>query len=166
MTTDYEAIRQTIRERLDAMGVSIRFEYAGYTEERKHSFWVLWKGTIVKDGREVYSFDYGHGIGHIKGLNPNPKTIRDFEQIRSLLGSGMQMKLHAPKGENALSCLVSDADAIDYPTFEEWASEFGYDADSRKAEAIYRKCVETGLALRRIFGESGLNELRELTREL
>ena len=34
--------------------------------------------------------------------------------------------------------------------FESWCGEFGYDSDSRKAESIYRQCIETNGKLKRI----------------
>lgn len=34
--------------------------------------------------------------------------------------------------------------------FESWCGEFGYDTDSRKAESIYRACIEISGKLRRI----------------
>jgi hypothetical protein len=54
-----------------------------------------------------------------------------------------------------------DSEVIDHPNFESWASEIGYDADSRKAESIYRACLEIALKLRSALGDRGLKELRE-----
>lgn len=51
---------------------------------------------------------------------------------------------------------------LDSSTFEEWANEFGYDPDSRKAEVIYRACLEIALKLRNGLGEDRLRDLREL----
>ena len=66
-----------------------------------------------------------------------------------------------PDSLDVLSCLVSESDAIDSPAFDDWASNFGYDTDSRKAESVYRACLETGLKLRAAVGDSGLTKLRE-----
>jgi hypothetical protein len=66
---------------------------------------------------------------------------------------------------DVLACLASDASALDCASFEEWAADLGYDTDSRKAETVYRACVACGLALRSMFGDAGLAELREITKE-
>ncbi len=58
------------------------------------------------------------------------------------------------------SCLM-DADAIDHPSFESWAADYGYDTDSRTAEATYRTCLDMGLKMRAALGEEGLRQLRD-----
>jgi len=58
-----------------------------------------------------------------------------------------------------------DASAIDYATFEEWAPEMGYDADSRKGEAIYRTCLEYALKLRGAVGDKAMEQLRTATQD-
>lgn len=74
-------------------------------------------------------------------------------------------KLPPPDVADVMYCLLSDAEAIDYPSYEEWAADLGFDADSRKGERAYRECLATGLALRRLFGETALAELREALAE-
>lgn len=46
-------------------------------------------------------------------------------------------------------------------TFKEWCAEYGYDEDSRKAEATYRRCRDFAYKLRCFFSET---ELRDLSR--
>jgi len=67
-------------------------------------------------------------------------------------------KIPAPEFADVLYCLVADASVIDFPGFEEWAREYGYNPDSRKAEQAYRACLETTLKLRAIVD---LDEARE-----
>lgn len=50
----------------------------------------------------------------------------------------------------------------DEQTFEDWCDGYGYDPDSRKAEATYRECAATGRALRMALGSGVIDELREL----
>jgi hypothetical protein len=66
-----------------------------------------------------------------------------------------------PKCDDVIYSLLMDVDAIDHPTFEQWADCVGYDKDSRKAESIYRACIETGLKLRAALGDKALADLRE-----
>jgi len=59
-----------------------------------------------------------------------------------------------PTVGRVVACLLSDARAgFEHNDFESFASEFGYDADSRKAERIYIACRETSSAMRALLGE-------------
>lgn len=69
--------------------------------------------------------------------------------------------LPPPDLADVLYSLASDADVLDAGGFEEWASNYGYDTDSRKAEAVYRACLDIALKLREAIGEAGLTKLRE-----
>ena len=62
--------------------------------------------------------------------------------------------------------LLLDGEAYFNPyPFEEWAKEFGYDPDSRKAEAIFRVCDETGRALARCVPSEILAKAREILKD-
>jgi len=66
-----------------------------------------------------------------------------------------------PKDADVMHSLSLDASVLDTGTFEEWASEFGYDTDSRAAEATYRACLDIALKLRSMIGEAGMQLLRD-----
>lgn len=69
----------------------------------------------------------------------------------------------APELPGVLWSLLMDTDGLEYSdTFEEWASNLGYDEDSRKAEKIYKACQETQSRLALLFESSELSDLREL----
>jgi hypothetical protein len=72
-----------------------------------------------------------------------------------------QYKKINPATLDVLYCLVSDAEAGDFASFEEWAESFGFDSDSRRAESAYRDCLATYLKLRAAIGDDGLAQLRE-----
>jgi hypothetical protein len=63
-----------------------------------------------------------------------------------------------PTEEEVLSCLASDATTPD-DGFEEWAREFGYDPDSRKAERVYKACKRQTEKLRGFLGQPAFEEL-------
>ena len=65
-----------------------------------------------------------------------------------------------PEPRDVIYSLVMDSDVLDAGGFESWAGDLGFDPDSRKAESIYRLCLEHALAMRAALGESGLAELR------
>jgi hypothetical protein len=66
-----------------------------------------------------------------------------------------------PDLADVLYSLSMDADVLDSGSFENWASELGYDTDSRKAESIYRACLDIALKMRAALGDSALQELRD-----
>ena len=59
-----------------------------------------------------------------------------------------------PTAYDVLYCLLSDADVENYGSdFESWASDLGYDPDSRKAEKIYNQCVAQTKKLHKLLGD-------------
>jgi hypothetical protein len=59
-----------------------------------------------------------------------------------------------PTAEDVLDCLASDSSSIENAfDFEEWASNFGYDTDSREAERTYRACERQAGKLKRFLGD-------------
>lgn len=134
-----------------------------------------WRVTLKKNGTELTT-DYMQGIGHhpnyrlaeTKGWLKTSlwldehyrKSVEDGKYAPDPNAFFRGTPLSAPTLLDVLYSLVMDAEAIDY-TFDEWASNYGYDTDSRKAEAIYRECLDCALKLRRMVGDKGLEQLRE-----
>jgi hypothetical protein len=67
-----------------------------------------------------------------------------------------------PETRDVIYALALDCGVIDHDGFEDWAANFGYDADSRKAEAMYRQSLEIALKVRNALGQESLDALREL----
>jgi hypothetical protein len=129
-----------------------------------------WKVAIRHNGRDILTTDYMSGCGHCAAykapvsLLGNANSIMRHEAITAECNSGRVYnsgKKHSPDSADVLYSLVSDAGAIDHPTFESWADEFGYDSDSRHAETIYRTCLDIALKLRAAIGDGGLQTLRD-----
>jgi hypothetical protein len=60
-----------------------------------------------------------------------------------------------PTAADILNCLASDASSIENAgSFEDWASEFGYSPDSRKAEKTYNICRKQAEQLSRLLGNT------------
>lgn len=82
---------------------------------------------------------------------------------------GSRIKAWAEGGHSVtigyIFSLILDAGVIGHANFEDWASEFGYDTDSRKAEKIYRDCLATALKLRNGLSEKVLAELQDASQE-
>lgn len=69
----------------------------------------------------------------------------EFKMAEALKGA-------EPESPEVLECLISDAQAAE-EEFEEFCHSFGYDSDSRKAEAIWRACRENGERVRALLGD-------------
>lgn len=121
--------------------------------------------------RIVWSGQFHRGIGCLPAwMHTGRRTLDMDEAVKNAIETGKyppargmwpSKTVAAPALRDVMYSILQDASAIDSPTFEDWAGDLGYDTDSRKAEAIYRKCVGTGLKLRAALGEDGLARLRE-----
>lgn len=135
-------------------------------------------------GRQILTCDYNSaGLAHAPsyetarwtGVNGRPAmNVLDHDAIlhetetgraaRTIptLSAAISGKPILPDPEDVIACIALDASAIDYPSFESWAEDCGYDTDSRKAEATYRECLSHALALRTAIGDDELRKLRDL----
>lgn len=143
-----------------------------------------WRVALAKGGRMFLETDYSAGTAHAPGSKA-PKSALVFSGLSESAAradliaweiesgypgqwarwnaGGLHRKAKAspilPDLPDVLYSLSSDAGVIDAGGFEEWASEFGYDTDSRKAEAIYRACLETALKMRAALGDDAMDAL-------
>lgn len=141
-------------------------------EKYKSLNWVV---TLVKGGHSLRT-DYMQGIAHVPGYNKFMQGGRTIEVVErearaaergeyfghTLTSFVKGNKIPAPLLRDVLWSLVNDSNVLDYGTFEEWASEFGFDADSHKDEKIYKACLENALRLRVMVDDAALARLREL----
>ncbi len=136
---------------------------------------------LMRNGREVLTTPYKLGVGHVpkgallavravtldeqycQNTLRNNKTPRiDAPGYLSLLEKAARLAKVAPTLPDVLDSLVSDGAAyFDAETFEGWASNYGYDTDSRKAEQVWRACDEIGRKLARVLNAEELATLRE-----
>ena len=71
-----------------------------------------------------------------------------------------------PTAVEVLECLVLDFTYSDSTTFEDWASELGFDSDSRKAYATYEATLANNAKLLDLFSRPELRELYESMNEI
>lgn len=176
------ATAESIQEVAEQLGLTMHAEFVPWSKSRnsgeKHPS-LNWKISLSKNGKVFLTTDYSAGCGHcpsykapVKDLG-NANSIMRAEFIErecetghralSIVGSvaqSMGMPIR-PEFADVLHSLASDASVIDYGSFEDWAREFGYDTDSRKAETIYRACLEIALKLRNALGDEGLMTLQD-----
>ena len=146
-----------------------------------------WQVTLVHDGRDILTTDYSAGIAHCPGYKElgyrlnNRMTLAEagvivYETEHGRHGRwfetyhGRWFETYAvptggkpitPDSKDVIYCLITDADVLDYSSFEEWATSFGYDPDSRKANIIYQAGLKIALQLRNGLGEEILTRLRK-----
>jgi hypothetical protein len=65
-----------------------------------------------------------------------------------------------PKIMQVLHSLATDAASVDNArSFEDWASDLGYDTDSRTADRTYKTCVRQAAKLKTFLGDAAYAEL-------
>lgn len=154
----------------DVMFSFVFVPWSKYECDRKQPYGLAWDVTLTQ-GRRTYTTRFSRGAAHLlswpKGRFSGRMSLDEDAECRRESETGRHGKhpVATPSVVDVLACLASDASAIDHATFDEWANEYGYDPDSRKAEATYKACLACGLALRNMLGEAGLVELREIVRE-
>lgn len=138
---------------------------------------INWRVTVTHK-RGKYSTDYQEGIGHLPEhlqSRSGGYTVEAWDALCFAVEKGNAPRKNPPTwniGSAAVALTPPTAAAIFYSlsldggaamqSFDDWAGDFGYDTDSRKAEAIYKACVETGQYLLKCIGPEGLEKLQEL----
>lgn len=136
-----------------------------------------WLCTLTK-GRQSMTIPYHQGCAHVIGYqqfqkNRYERGLHDA-MIREACETGVvrtdwkkdpyisrKVKQPKPKLTDVLYCLVTDSSVLNTSGFEEWASDFGYDTDSREAEKTYRACLDQSLQFKSLIGQAALDTLRE-----
>lgn len=186
MSETADTIRETVSAILAAKGVEYSAAFVPFSKSRNKNSdhkTLNWRVTF-KRGRAEMSTDFSQGIGH---LPPSIRNMRDkyaqrkAEEVAAESGrvpkcgfggdahyyvTGSCPKLTPPTAADVLYCLLSDAAVLDHPNFESWASEYGYDVDSRKAEQTYKACLSIALEMRAVFTEEDSRALREIVQDL
>jgi hypothetical protein len=187
----YRRVGDELPEMLDFMEqnrlylnpVFVPFSQSRNRDQKYHA--LNWRCQLIQNQREVFTFDYSAGTGHIPGSaqglgRPSRDTARHIREICEYgrwkvpshvspsMGWLSDSKIKRWSGHlipavtDVMYSLSIDSDVLNYSSFEDWASCFGYDEDSRSAESIYRQCLETALALRAAVGDSGMARLAEI----
>jgi hypothetical protein len=140
---------------------------------------IAWRVTFTSP-RGKFETGYRQGIGHLPNYKQGRITLADEAVIKATLKTGHVCRwvdgfnqakptitaLTPPTAADVVYSLMSDAEAADYATFEEWAAAAGYDTDSRSAEKIYNACRAIALDLYRVFGAAVLDRLRPIVQEM
>lgn len=148
-----EEARAAVTQILAAAGVTYMATYVG---ERKRDGWDCdaWVITMArKDGHTSETFEYFTG----RGLRKVAKIDAIHAKHRGIQAAGKPVEPHPA---DVLHCVLLDSSAVGQ-SFESWCSDFGYDSDSRKAEANYRACQNNADKIARLLGAQQRKALAE-----
>lgn len=107
-----------------------------------------------------YNFN-GISASAIEAMKKGKRLFDKNKEAQIALLAWKMDKSSGPKGEEVLCCLCIDAIGVAQTSFEEWAAEFGYDSDSRKAESIYRACQDIYFKLIKMFSWNEIQEIAQ-----
>ncbi len=169
--------RKDIESTMKAHAIAVKSEFVPWSRSRDFkpakttSKTLNWRVTVTKDGRDILTTDYSAGIAHAPSYKqPFQLTTANAERLEFEVEHGRVAKgehsLYGGKAINPDACdvinsLCLDSGVLDHPTFESWASDYGYDTDSRKAEVVYQTCLDIALKLRNGLGDDTLQALTE-----
>lgn len=137
---------------------------------------INWRCTVLLDGRELWTGDYSQGIGHVS-KQAAAWIRKEYGPVTSIGSRAAYMELcetqkvsrygfpgnsiAAPLLRDVFHSLLMDGEAY-VMSFEEWADNYGFSSDSRKAEATYIECAAIGRALSAGLSSEALDGLRDL----
>jgi hypothetical protein len=178
---DTQTPKQKLAAAMAELGLTITAEFVPWSKSRNAKpdakigeRSLNWHVTLKRGDRDVLNTDYFAGIGHCPSYK-HGKHDHDIARCviyecehgvkawlsrnTDTVSSASPRKPILPDATDIMYGLISNSSALDHADFESWASDFGYDTDSRSAERTYLACLKSALALRAAVGESGLAAL-------
>lgn len=171
----------------DAYGITLELTGRPKGEIRDDSWLcVTFPVELLRNDKVIWSGRYSQGIGCFdvkkvirftkerslcawqNGLEKHGLSCRfkDKRGLVNLLAAfARSTKTHPDVDDVLFSCLLDGQADFDGYSFEDFASEMGYDSDSIKAHKIYEECRETGRRFRSSFDHVELEHLREVANE-
>lgn len=125
--------------------------------------WKLILTVSANKKHEVFAFDYWQGLGHRVGhfeerrnqitIGGRSKLLHEAKKTHRVLTMNPtghhSYSVKVPTVADAMYCLLGERTHGE--DFDGWASNFGYDTDSRKAFDIYLQCQDHEKQLNRLF---------------
>lgn len=182
-------ITETLPEIAARLGFTLSVDAGPAAKSEKHGDGGEWEHlaytvTLSRNGRKVKTLEYKLGAGHVKretlealrrstdqGLDtltlntmirqPHARHA-NMTYYRTILEAAAKRGKVAPTVADVLHSMLLDGAAhLDSLTFEEWAGEFGYDTDSRRALAMFEACCDEGRAIARACNPEEIAALRD-----
>lgn len=184
---DYEIARKALEALMERAGLIVTSSFIPLSKSRNAKpgpdgkIWqsLNWKVKLERAGRVIVETDYSAGSGHCPA---SKKEWKDKYVKRNAIAHEVETgriakpnwsgsifpgpAIPGPDPVDVFSSLCLDSSVLDYATFEDWASDYGYEADSRRAEKVYKDCLSVALKIRAGLGEALLSEARDLSNQL
>jgi hypothetical protein len=137
-----------------------------------------------KTGKVRGSLDWKMGSGLIDwakvippGAGSDLRVLLDHQRkgkqlipaaVCQLINAYLPYFARAVNPAEVLARAAADGEDATSQSFEGWASDYGYDTDSRKAESTYRACQQAGDAAAKILRGTGVSpsQFAEMARRL
>lgn len=173
-----------IQNVLTKMGVTMTSEFVPFSRSRfakEKDYSINWLVTIKRNNRSLTT-DYMQGIGHLpESIQPTywgKKKYYENELIKFACETGKvghwsdlhekvlpnikPTPLQPPTIDEVMYCLVLDSNVVDYPSFADWANDYGYNDDSITDKKVYDDCMHLALQMRQLFNDADMNTLKDL----
>jgi len=99
-------------------------------------------------------WENSEGCSHWACTLINDDALPEDQELEFEFSAGEGHKGKAPEVKDVLPCLISDASStVTHDSFEDFASEFDIDGDSRHQERMWEKMKTDAAALRRFLGD-------------
>lgn len=179
-----EYSKEEIQQKFEQLGLSV---HVSEPKPRIDPDWLGIKYVLTfskgNHSSQQVELEYTLGIGHVKykeaftaHLTENEKNIlwhkrknpyvkfkpeaREYEA--SLAVKLAKAQKVQPNPAEVLICYCREALEAIETTFEDWASNFGYDTDSRKAENIYNSSRDSYSKLLKIMSRKEIEEFSQI----
>jgi hypothetical protein len=166
--------KQAILDEMKAQDLTVTSEFVPLSRSRNAAekrLTLNWRVTLKRGDRTILTTDYSAGCAYAPSYRQRMTADVDAavrwecehgkkakEWLNGVFIGGAPIK---PDACDVIYSLTLDSDVLDAGGFKEWAANLAYDTDSRKAEAIYRACLDIALKLRVGLGEGALERLRK-----
>lgn len=166
--------KSKIDELITRLGVAIESSKPTLASEESktdgrvtHWHYIAFTVTIRRGEKAVWEGPYRMGLGNFpefRDLIGRNLTVHGEKEILASVEKRNPRRIlrTRPSLPDVLYSLLSEGSAFfDAASFEEWAEDYGFDTDSRKAERMFRECQETGRKLSRAINAAEITELRD-----
>ena len=191
---DFEQAAEEIQKLYDSFGLTCNVspptgKVEKHFKNSTHAIYDEWPHVeftlTYEKGDQKFSAPYKMGVGLFKIPARMPFWMNEHQQNmlyniqQTPHGQWRNKKLWAetiaevarqtkqgPKPAEVLAAYCADGLEAQENSFEDWAGNFGYDPDSRKAEKIYTQCREQYFNVIRLIGQENVERMAELSRML
>jgi len=160
MTNDTEKQPQTIAQFIETHGITFEAIRANKNPNMDADQWHKganhWVCTFSRAAQIV-----GQTVSYpaSKLGSPRFEDVISADRLTTFFSQGSAHK-EPPTAADVLDCLAMDAAGVENAKdFEDWASEYGYDTDSRKAERTYKICQQQAADLKEFLGDEAYQSL-------